>query len=80
MKKHLKIFSASTFQIVGNQLLGLLFFLLLSSFSEKDIFGDINWSIAVTITISVILTFGFDYIVVRKISAGADKQSIAGRV
>ena len=78
MKKHLKIFSASTFQIVGNQLLGLLFFLLLSSFSEKDIFGEINWSIAVTITISVILTFGFDYIVVRKISAGADKQSIAG--
>lgn len=78
MKKYFKVFSATTFQIICNQLFGLLFFILLSSFVSKDIFGSINWSIALTITVSIILTFGFDYIVVRRISAGNDPQNIAG--
>ena len=78
MKKHLKIFSATTFQIICNQLFGLLFFLLLSSDVSKDIFGDLNWSIAVSVTASVIFTFGFDYIVVRKISSGGNQHEVAG--
>ena len=78
MKKHLKIFSATTFQIICNQLFGLLFFLLLSCDVSKDIFGDLNWSIAVSVTASVIFTFGFDYIVVRKISSGGNQHEVAG--
>jgi len=72
MKKYFKIFSATTFQIICNQLFGLLFFVLLSSDVSKDIFGDLNWSIAVSVTFSVILTFGFDNIVVRKVASGND--------
>jgi len=78
MKKHFKVFSATTFQIIGNQLFGLLFFILLSSDVGKDIFGDINWSIAISVTISIILSFGFDYVVVRRISSKQDTHRIAG--
>ena len=77
-KKHFKAFSASGFQIVSNQFLGLLFFILLAINIKKDVFGDVNWGLALSSVIFIILTFGFDHIVVRRISAGAEVQNSAG--
>jgi len=77
-KKHFKTFSATTFQIISNQFLGLALFVLLALCVSKNDFGDLNWSLAVGSTVCIILTFGFDHIVVKKLSAGAAIQATAG--
>jgi O-antigen/teichoic acid export membrane protein len=77
-RKHIKTFSATTFQIITNQFLGLALFILLALCVSKNDFGDLNWSLAVGSTVCIILTFGFDHIVVKKLSAGDNIQQTAG--
>jgi O-antigen/teichoic acid export membrane protein len=71
MKKHLRTISASAFQMVVNQLFGLLFFAGMATLLPKALFGQVNWAVAIGTTITVISSFGFDHIIVRRLSAGA---------
>jgi O-antigen/teichoic acid export membrane protein len=71
MKHHLRTLSASTFQMVVNQVFGLLFFLGMAVLLPKALFGQVNWAIAVCATITIISSLGFDHIIVRKLSAGS---------
>ena len=76
MKHHLRTLSASTFQMVVNQVFGLLFFLGMAVLLPKALFGQVNWAVAVCATITIITSLGFDHIIVRKLSGGA---RVAGR-
>jgi O-antigen/teichoic acid export membrane protein len=68
--------SFNTFQLIINQLFGLLIFYGLSKGLDKNIFGQINWSLAVLLTVFGILTLGIDQVMVKKIAAGYNRQSI----
>ncbi|CAN5892104.1 hypothetical protein BH11BAC4_BH11BAC4_05470 [soil metagenome] len=68
--------SASTLQLIINQVFGLLIFYALSKGLDKNIFGQINWSLALLLTVFGVLTFGIDQLMVKKIAAGHDRQSI----
>lgn len=67
---HLKSLSASGFQIIVNQLFGLGFFMLAAYYIDKQLFGELNLSIALSTTFTLLATFGFDHVIVRRISAG----------
>lgn len=68
--------SANTLQLVINQLSGLIIFYVLSIGLDKSSFGQINLALALLLAIFNILSFGIDQVVVRKIAAGADTQSV----
>jgi O-antigen/teichoic acid export membrane protein len=74
--RFLRNVSANTFQLIINQLFGLLIFYALSKGLDKNIFGQVNWSLAVLLTAFAVLTFGIDQLLVRKIASGHDRQSI----
>ncbi len=68
--------SFNTFQLIINQLFGLVIFYALSKGLDKNTFGQINWSLAVLLTIFGILTFGIDQVMVKKIAAGYNRLSL----
>lgn len=74
--RFLRNVSANTIQLIINQLFGLLIFYALSKGLDKNIFGQINWALAVLLTVFALLSFGIDQVIVRKIAAGQDKQSM----
>ena len=59
-----------------NQVFGLLIFYALSKGLDKNTFGQLNWSLAVLLTVFGVLTFGIDQLMVKKIAAGHDRQSV----
>jgi O-antigen/teichoic acid export membrane protein len=75
---HLKSLSASGFQIIVNQLFGLGFFMLAAYYIDKQLFGELNLSIALSTTFTLLATFGFDHVIVRRISAGMSIASTTG--
>lgn len=68
--------SVNTFQLIINQLFGLAIFYALSKGLDKNIFGQINWSLAVLLTVFGMLTFGIDQVIVKKIAAGYNRSSL----
>lgn len=68
--------SANTLQLILNQVFGLLIFYTLSKGIDKDLFGHINWALAVLLTAFGILTFGIDQLMVKKIASGESLQDI----
>jgi O-antigen/teichoic acid export membrane protein len=68
--------SYNTFQLITNQIFGLLVFYGLSRGLDKNLFGEINWVLAVLLTAFGLLTLGIDQVVVKKIAAGYNRQSI----
>jgi O-antigen/teichoic acid export membrane protein len=71
MKKNLlKDISASTFQVVLNQALGLLIFIIISRYLAKPVYGEFNWSLAILTFITTLLSLRLEQIVVQKIAAG----------
>ena len=68
--------SYNTFQLVINQIFGLAIFYGLSKGLDKNIFGQINWSLAVLLTLFGVLTFGIDQVMVKKIAAGYNRQNV----
>ncbi len=68
--------SSNTVQLVINQLFGLLIFYALSKGLDKNIFGQVSWSLAVLLTVFGVLSFGIDQVMVKKIAAGEGRQSI----
>ncbi|HEY4937304.1 MAG TPA: oligosaccharide flippase family protein [Puia sp.] len=68
--------SFNTFKLIINQVFGLAIFYALSKGFDKNIFGQINWALAVLLTVFGVLTFGIDQVMVKKIAAGYNRQSI----
>lgn len=74
--KFLKDISASTLQVILNQVLGLLVFILISRYLEKSVYGEFNWSLAILTFITTILSLRLEQIVVRKIAAGDEPSKL----
>jgi O-antigen/teichoic acid export membrane protein len=68
--KFINDISANTLQVAINQCCGLLIFYILSLGLGKDLFGELNWTLAVLLTLFSILSFGIDQVAVRKVAAG----------
>src|ERR1700676_4474459 len=68
--------SVNTFQLIINQIFGLAIFYALSKGLDKNLFGQINWSLAVLLTVFGVLTFGIDQVIVKKIAAGYNSFSL----
>lgn len=78
VKKLFHDFSASTLQVVFNQLFGLLIFYLLSRYLDKPNFGELNWSIATLSVATTLLTLGTDVLIVKRIASGGDVNRMGG--
>lgn len=76
--KFFRDLSAATFQVVFNQLFGLLIFYLLSLYLDKNTFGELNWSLAITWVLTTVLSLGTDYLIVKRIAAGQDLHKTGG--
>ena len=68
--------SANTVQLFINQFFGLVIFYALSKGLNKDLFGQVNWSLAVLLTVFGVLSFGIDQVMVKKIAAGYNRQAV----
>src|SRR5882757_8511161 len=75
-RKFLKDITASTIQVILNQALGLVIFIITSRYLAKEIYGELNWSFAVLTFITTILTLRLEQIIVRKIAVGDDKSKM----
>ncbi|MGC4100697.1 lipopolysaccharide biosynthesis protein [Ferruginibacter sp.] len=75
-KKFLDDVSASSLQVIFNQGLGLLIFLLTSRFLSKPVYGEFNWSLAVMAFVTAVLSLRLEQIVVRKVAAGDDPSKM----
>ena len=75
-RKFLKDISANSIQVIINQLCGLGIFYVLSTHLSKSDFGEINWSLAVLLTLFGILACGIDQVVIRRIASGQNEQNI----
>lgn len=78
IKQYFRSLSGSGFQIIVNQVFGLVFFALQAVYLQKDAFGNVNWAVAVSTTVYIFLTFGFDHIVVRNIASGSNYKIECG--
>jgi O-antigen/teichoic acid export membrane protein len=67
-KTFVKFFS-SGLQAIAVQVLGSIFFYLISVYLSKDSFGAISWMNALSIFITTALGFGLEQVVVRRIAA-----------
>ncbi|WCT14583.1 oligosaccharide flippase family protein [Mucilaginibacter jinjuensis] len=75
---HLKNLSANTIQLVINQVFGLAIFYILSSWLDKQSFGQLNWVLAILFTAFNILACGIDQLVIKKIAQGDDVAIVTG--
>lgn len=77
MKRNfLKDISASTIQVVLNQSLGLLAFIIISRYLVKADYGELNWSLALLTFIITLLSLRLEQIVVRKVASGEDASKM----
>jgi len=75
-KKVIRDISASSLQVIINQLSGVLIFYFSSRYLFKQSFGEINWSVAVLVTAFNILGCGIDQITVKQVASGADAKKV----
>ncbi len=68
--------SASTLQVTLNQVLGVVVFLLTSLYLPKDIYGELNWSYAILMFVTTILSLRLEQIVVRRAATDQDTSGI----
>jgi O-antigen/teichoic acid export membrane protein len=68
--------SASSLQVIINQVCGVVIFYVLSVYFYKNEFGEINWSLAVLLSAFSILSLGIDQVAVKKIAEGIEPQKI----
>jgi O-antigen/teichoic acid export membrane protein len=76
-KLFVKFFS-SGLQVIAVQVLGSIFFYFISVYLSKENFGIINWMNAVSLFITVLLGFGLEQVVVRRISSSSRSDWAAG--
>lgn len=70
--KLIRDISASTMQVAVNQLAGVAVFLLTSIFLPKEIFGELNWSIALLTFATTLLSLRLEQVLVKKAAASPD--------
>ncbi|NOT49908.1 MAG: oligosaccharide flippase family protein [Chitinophagaceae bacterium] len=75
-RKLLTDVSASTFQVIMNQVLGIAVFLITSLYLPKDVYGELNWSYAVLMFVVTILSLRLEQIVVRRAAVDQDTSGI----
>src|ERR1700737_2316289 len=75
-KKFIRDISASSSQMIINQVSGLIAFYIISSYLDKNSFGEMNWALAVLLTAFNILSCGIDNVSIRKIASGTDAKSL----
>lgn len=75
-QKLIKDISASTLQVILNQLLGLLVFIITSRYLAKSIYGELNWSLAILTFITTLLSLRLEQVVVRKVASGDDPSKM----
>ncbi|WP_162852724.1 lipopolysaccharide biosynthesis protein [Dinghuibacter silviterrae] len=76
MPRFFRHISASALQFGLNQALGVLLFFALSRGLSKDVFGELNWSLAVCLTGYTLLGMGLDALVVKRIASGDDPGAL----
>lgn len=67
----LKIIFSSGLQAIAVQVLGVLFFLVISFSLSKEDFGVISGANAIAMMLTALLSFGLDQVVVRRIAASS---------
>lgn len=72
----LKDISSSAIQVILNQGLGLLIFILTSRYLTKSTYGEFNWSLAILTFATTILSLRLEQIIVRKVAAGDDPSKM----
>lgn len=75
-KKLIKDISASTTQVILNQLLGMLIFIITSRYLAKSVYGELNWSLAILTFVTTLLSLRLEQIVVRKVASGDDPSKM----
>ncbi|MDB4925818.1 oligosaccharide flippase family protein [Mucilaginibacter sp.] len=75
-RKLLQNLSVNALQLIINQLFALVIFYILSISLSKDSFGQINLALAILLAVFNILSFGIDQVIIKKIAAGDDAQSV----
>src|ERR1700738_861528 len=75
-RKLLKDISWNTLQVLGNQILGVFIFLLISRYLDKPVFGELSWSLALLTFITTILSLRLEQIIVRNVAAGDDASKM----
>ncbi|HKO79658.1 MAG TPA: oligosaccharide flippase family protein, partial [Chitinophagaceae bacterium] len=74
--KLLRDLSASTLQVITNQALGVIVFLITSLYLSKHYFGELNWSVAIFTFAYTLLSLRLEQIVVRKSAIEPDSSKI----
>jgi O-antigen/teichoic acid export membrane protein len=74
--KLLKDVSASTIQVLINQVLGVGIFLLLSRYLPKDSYGELNFSLAIFTFANTFLSLRLEQIVVKRSAREQDSSKI----
>lgn len=76
IRKLLKDVSASTVQVIITQVLGISVFLLTSLYLPKEVYGELNWSYAVLIFVTTVLSLRLEQIVVKRAAVDQDTSVI----
>ncbi len=75
-KKIVSDISANTLQVIINQCCGLVIFYILSRWLSKPEFGEVNWTLAILLTVFNLLSFGIDQLVVKKVASGEPPAAV----
>lgn len=75
-RKLFKDVQASTAQVILNQVLGIVIFIITSRFLPKEVYGEFNWSLAILTFSTSILSLRLEQIVVRRVAAGEDASKL----
>lgn len=75
-RKFFRDISASTLQVLVNQLLGLAVFFILSIYLSKDHYGELNWSLSVFMFANTLLSLRLEQIVVKRSATEKDSTRI----
>ncbi len=68
--------SASALQVIVNQVLGISVFLLTSLYLPKEVYGELNWSYAVLMFITTVLSLRLEQIVVKRAAVDLNVSAI----
>lgn len=75
-RKFIHDISTNTLQVIITQCCGLIIFFLLSTRLDKNQFGEINWTLAILMTIFGMLSFGIDQISIKRFAAGSKANQL----
>jgi O-antigen/teichoic acid export membrane protein len=75
-KKFIKDISASSAQVILNQVLGVAIFFITSRYLAKSVYGEMNWSLAVLTFVTSVLSLRLEQIVVRRVAAGQNASKL----